>query len=105
MSVLEMVAMRIRCHRAARHLQVYLDGEADDGAATMVAAHLEECRRCGLEASTYTAIKAAVALRQGPDAAGPVDAEVLARLNRFARGLSAGDGPDDDAAEDRTDPR
>ncbi len=101
MGVLAMVGMRMRCHRAARHLQAYLDGEADAAAAAAVAAHLEECRRCGLEASTYAAIKAAVALRQDTGPAPAVDPAVLARLDRFAHDLSSDvldDPADDDGA-------
>jgi len=87
-----MIAMQVRCHRAARELQAYLDGEADAEASRMVAAHLEECRRCGLEASVYAAIKAAIAV--GHDAGQPqeIDPVVLARLERFASGLSRTEG-------------
>ena len=47
----------VRCYRTSRALQRYLDGEADDRTATRIAEHLEECRRCGLNAATYRAIK------------------------------------------------
>jgi hypothetical protein len=52
----------------------------------MVAEHLETCRRCGLEASAYTAIKTAITA-SGPDGA-PVDDEAVQRLRQFARDLS-----------------
>ncbi|MDQ2710317.1 MAG: zf-HC2 domain-containing protein [Actinomycetota bacterium] len=41
-----------RCLRTARVLQRYLDGELDDPTTiARVHAHLEECRRCGLNAA------------------------------------------------------
>ena len=52
----------------------------------MVAKHLEECRRCGLEASTFRAIKLAIT-EAGPDVV-PVDADAVERLRRFAEDLS-----------------
>jgi anti-sigma factor RsiW len=77
---------RSGCLRVARVLQSYLDGEVDDATSTMVAQHLEDCRRCGLEASTYRAIKTAIT---DPDPGGaPVDAAAVERLRRFADGLS-----------------
>jgi len=90
--VREMITMQVRCHSAARELQAYLDGEADAGSSRMVAAHLEECRRCGLEGSAFAAIKAAIG--SGRDAGQPVEMDplVLARLERFASGLSRTEG-------------
>lgn len=78
---------RSECHQAARALQGYLDGELDAAAATEVGAHLDICRRCGLEASAYLAIKTAIASAAPvpPD----VDPDALDRLVRFARELSA----------------
>ena len=73
---------RAGCLRVTRVLQSYLDGEADAATSTMVDKHLEECRRCGLEASTYRAIKVAIT------ETGPVDAEAVERLRRFAEVLS-----------------
>ncbi len=90
--VREMIAMQVRCLRAARELQAYLDGESDTRSSRMVAAHLEECRRCGLEASAYAAIKAAIASH---DDAGPpveMDPVVLTRLHRFAHDLQGTQG-------------
>ncbi len=85
--MLQMLMMRARCHRVARVLQGYLDGEIDPSTATLVSEHLEECRRCGLEASTYAAIKTVIA---ASDAARPatVDPAVVRRLDEFARRLS-----------------
>ena len=72
-----------RCYRTSRALQRYLDGEADDLTAARVAEHLEECRRCGLQARTYRAI--AQALRSGSR---DVDELALRRLHAFSRSLA-----------------
>jgi len=80
--------MMARCRRVARVLQSYLDGEMDPPTAKAVTEHLEECRRCGLEASTYTAIRTAVAAA-GADAGAhlAVEPAALARLDAFAHSL------------------
>lgn len=70
------------CMQVARQLHAYLDGEIDDVTARRIARHLEVCRRCGLEASTYTEIKSALA-RRGE----PVPDEALERLRRFGNNL------------------
>jgi len=77
------------CFRTSRMLQRYLDGEADDLTAARVAEHLEECRRCGLQARTYQAIKQA--LRSGSH---EVDDLALRRLRVFSRSLADSDDPD-----------
>ena len=64
----------------ARVLQAYLDGEVDEGTARRVSAHLHLCRRCGMKAATYRAIKASLA-RTGPAA----DDLTRRRLEEFAR--------------------
>lgn len=69
------------CVRVARVLQSYLDGETDEVTARRVAAHLEDCRRCGLEATTYRQVKEALARREAPDT------EVVARLRDFGESL------------------
>lgn len=51
----------IGCMKVARLLQSYLDGETDPDTAGRVAAHLGLCRRCGMKAATYRAIKASLA--------------------------------------------
>ncbi|MBN9098194.1 MAG: zf-HC2 domain-containing protein [Pseudonocardia sp.] len=78
-----------RCLRTSRVLQSYLDGELDDlPAAARVVEHLEECRRCGLHAATYRAIKQA--LRSGRH---DVDDLALRRLRAFSQALAASEGP------------
>jgi anti-sigma factor RsiW len=89
--MLDMLAMRARCYRVARVLQSYLDGEVTPPTAHAVEEHLEECRRCGLEAEAYLSIKAAIAAGGGSDAA-KVDPDAVARLTAFARELSVTDG-------------
>lgn len=76
---------RSDCHHVAKVLQSYLDGETSLPTSSMVAEHLEECRKCGLEASTYLAIKTAIAANF-PDATG-VDSDAVERLRDFADGL------------------
>lgn len=66
------------CEEVGRWLQHYLDRELDDRRSTRLAAHLEDCRRCGLEADTYRRIKQSLAEQQSP-----VSAEALKRLREF----------------------
>lgn len=79
---------RARCAEVARWLQPYLDGEVDARTLRLVGAHLEQCRRCGLEAETYHALKQALVRSSDPPA------EPVARLRAFADRLSAGEIPD-----------
>lgn len=73
------------CREVARFLQLYLDGQLEDFRARRVARHLERCRRCGMEAETYEAIKAALARR-----AGEVDHVSLQRLKDFGQRMAEG---------------
>jgi hypothetical protein len=73
------------CRQAAGLVQSCPDGELDEVTARRVAAHLEECSRCGLEAATYAQIKTALAGR------GTVPADAAGRLRRFGENLTAGD--------------
>ena len=77
---------QMSCHQVGKVLQSYLDQELDDDAAHKVAAHLEDCRRCGLEAETYEALKAS--LQRGP--AGLAD-EPVTRLREFGERLARGE--------------
>lgn len=83
------LSQMIRCLRTSRVLQRYLDGEADDLTAERVAEHLDECRRCGLQARTYAAIKQSLA-----SGSRDVDGLTLRRLRAFSRSLAEQDGPD-----------
>ena len=73
----------LTCREVGKLLQRYLDGEADEHATAKVAEHLEDCRRCGLEADIYREIKASLA-RQ----ADVLPETTLARLRRFGERLA-----------------
>jgi anti-sigma factor RsiW len=78
------------CLQVMRVLQSYLDGQTDQVTARRVANHLDACRRCGLEASTYREIKSALA-RQ----AAPLDDASVARLRAFGSSLIEQTAPGD----------
>lgn len=87
MNLLDRLTMR-RCRQVAQVLQDYLDGEVDLDTAHMVHDHLEECRRCGLEASTYRAIKTAIPMAETTKSPVEVDPQAIERLRRFAHDLA-----------------
>lgn len=82
------------CREVGRVLQAYLDGHVDELTARRVARHLEMCRRCGMEASTYAEIKRSLA-RRGAD----VDPVVVERLRDFGTQLIEHD--DDEPPQER----
>ena len=75
------------CPEVGRTLQAYLDGRADETWAARVRAHLEDCRRCGMEAATYTELQAALRRR---DRDLPTD--TINHLRTFALRLASGGG-------------
>ncbi len=77
------------CDEVGRLLQDYLDGELDQRRTARLSAHLEDCRRCGMEAETYTQIKTSLA-RRGTEL--PPDA--VARLRSFGERLAANGPPE-----------
>jgi anti-sigma factor RsiW len=79
----------LTCREVGKLLQRYLDGEADAPTIAKVAEHLEDCRRCGLEASIYREIKASLARH-----ATVLPETTLDRLRRFGE-LLATEGPPD----------
>ena len=83
MNPLRTMSSRVECLRTMHVLQRYLDGAVDDASAQRVAAHLEHCRRCGLEAEVYGEIKASLARRERP-----VDPDAVERLRRFGERLA-----------------
>ena len=87
---------KMNCMQVGRALQSYLDDEIDDLTARRIAAHLEDCRRCGMEADAYTELKDALTRRADRVDAGPID-----RLRDFSRQLAEGDVPPD-SDEDNT---
>jgi anti-sigma factor RsiW len=88
----------MNCMQVARILQSYLDGQADEVTARRVAAHLEDCRRCGLEAAVYREIKHSLAGREAPAA------DAVARLRGFGEALAGGDFTDTDNSVHREPP-
>lgn len=76
------------CHQVGELLQRYLDGHIDADRARRIEAHLEECRRCGMEADTYERIKATLAAHR-PE----VPAESVDRLRAFGERLARGEEP------------
>lgn len=70
----------ISCARVQDLVQAYLDDELEGPDRDRLAAHLDRCRPCGVEAATYERIKASLAA--------PVPPEVVERLSRFAVSIS-----------------
>lgn len=76
----------LSCPEVGRLLQRFLDGELTDPVEIeMLSDHLDECKRCGLEADTYRKIKASLAMRRPP-----VPPESVARLREFGQHLANG---------------
>lgn len=76
----------LSCPEVGRLLQRFLDGElTDDTEIDMLSAHLDDCKRCGLEADTYRKIKEALANRRTP-----VPPESVERLREFGEHLANG---------------
>jgi anti-sigma factor RsiW len=86
----------LMCPEVGRLLQRNLDGEIDELKARRIARHLEDCRRCGMKAETYSAIKRT--LREHRPS---VSADTVERLRSFAERLAA-EGPDDESADGST---
>lgn len=72
------------CAELAKVLQAHLDRELDEVTARRAAGHLEACRRCGLEAETYSQIKSALAITMPPERI-----EAVERAHDFAASLIA----------------
>jgi anti-sigma factor RsiW len=72
----------MNCMQVGRRLQRYLDDDLDDLTARRIMRHLEDCRRCGMEATAYTEIKASLA-RRGTD----IPDAAVTRLRAFGERL------------------
>ncbi|MGH3264491.1 MAG: anti-sigma factor family protein [Trebonia sp.] len=70
------------CREVGRGLQAYLDGHTDELTARRIARHLERCRRCGMEADIYAAIKTALVRQRHA-----LDPAAVARLRDFGAHL------------------
>lgn len=86
---------RAECWRTARLLQRHLDGELGLLRTAEVGAHLRRCRRCGMEAETYRALRATLLVSRADEAA---EEEAVERLGRFAAQLAS---TGDDGTTDR----
>lgn len=71
------------CREVGQAIQGFIDCEVETDFATKIAEHLEDCKRCGLEAEVYTQIKTSLEERRSP-----VDEHVVARLRDFGSSLS-----------------
>ena len=71
------------CAEVGRVLDAYLDGELGADDADLVAAHLDDCVRCGIAEQRIGEAIAAIR-RQRPD----LDDAALARLEAFTRRLA-----------------
>lgn len=80
---------QMSCPEVGKLLQRYLDGHLDDTIAAGISTHLEDCRRCGLEADTYQRIK-----RTLGDLQRPLPPDVLARLREFGKQIAPTDPTD-----------
>ena len=77
---------QLSCPEVGRSLQRFLDGELpDDVEVESLAAHLAECKRCGLEADVYRRIKDAIEHRRAD-----VPEESVQRLREFGQRLAEG---------------
>lgn len=74
------------CHQVGKVLQSYLDSELNESTAQKVMAHLELCRRCGMQAEMYEEIKRALAARTTP-----VPDDAVERLREFSDKLMQGE--------------
>lgn len=77
---------QLSCPEVGRSLQRFLDGELpSEVEVDLLAAHLEECKRCGLEADVYRRIKDTIEQRR-PE----VPEESVRRLREFGQRLAEG---------------
>ena len=76
------------CGEVGQWLQHYLDGELDERRSGRLAAHLEDCKRCGLEADVYDQIRRSLVGHRAE-----VPAESIARLREFGARIARGETP------------
>lgn len=73
----------LTCDEVGELLQHYLDDHVDAELAGRIEAHLDDCRRCGLEAQIYRDIKQSLAARRPA-----VPRQSLERLRAFGESLA-----------------
>jgi len=73
----------VNCREVGRVLQSYLDDNVEPDFAGKIAAHLDECKKCGLEADTYRQIKDSLG-----DTRPDVDTDAIERLRSFGSRLT-----------------
>ncbi len=86
----------LSCRKVAKVLQSHLDGELDDERRRKVAAHLDACERCGLEADVLSGVRNALRGRRER-----LPVATATALREFTDRLIQGDAPplsDDDPA-------
>lgn len=83
----------LSCPEVGRLLQRHLDGEIDELRARRIERHLEDCRRCGMTAETYSAIKRSLAEHRPA-----VPPETIDRLRAFGERLAT-EGPGNEQTE------
>lgn len=76
------------CEEVGAWLQHHLDHELDERRTARLAAHLEDCKRCGLEVDTYERIKHSLA-RARPS----VPDDAMIRLREFGQRIARGEEP------------
>lgn len=86
---------QVSCAEVGRVVQSFLDGELSGEVAASVGRHLDDCRRCGLDADLYRRLKESL---QRADSL-PVDEEALQRLRHFGARLAAGEAPEVEAGD------
>ena len=78
-----MAAKTMNCRDVGLRLQTYLDGELDSDRMARIAAHLEACVACGLEADVFQRIKSDLS-----GAAPATDSTALRRLREFSERIA-----------------
>ncbi len=73
----------VDCREVGRVLQSYLDDNVEADFAGRIASHLEECKKCGLEARTYAKIKDSLGETR-PE----IDPDAIERLRSFGTELT-----------------
>ena len=73
----------VDCAEVGRALQHFLDDQLSELDARAIAAHLDACRMCGMEADAYRALQRSLRQRQ------PISDATAERLRAFARDLGA----------------